>query len=199
MQSGANVLILDEPTNHLDLESREALEDALRAFPGALLLVTHDRALLDAVGTRTVAIEDHGLRSYVGGWAEYSRVREERKARGEPPGGAPAPAPAKRAANGGGARAPAAGPAPTPQPARTHAPPRARARRRTASREQQRLEAAVERAEAALADRRGGARRPRALGDEVRVGEVDRPPHRRARAVEDAYAALEAFEAAAPA
>ena len=56
--SGANVLILDEPTNHLDLESREALEDALRAFDGALLLVSHDRALLDAVGARTIAIEE---------------------------------------------------------------------------------------------------------------------------------------------
>src|SRR3954467_13234153 len=52
VSSGANVLILDEPTNHLDLESREALEDALRSFQGSLLLVTHDRALLDAVGTR---------------------------------------------------------------------------------------------------------------------------------------------------
>src|SRR5581483_9113214 len=58
VQSGANVLILDEPTNHLDIESREALEDALRAFPGAVLLVSHDRALLDAVGTRTVAVEE---------------------------------------------------------------------------------------------------------------------------------------------
>src|SRR4051812_45879507 len=52
VSSGSNVLILDEPTNHLDLESREALEDALRSFQGSLLLVTHDRALLDAVGTR---------------------------------------------------------------------------------------------------------------------------------------------------
>jgi len=78
VHSGANVLILDEPTNHLDLESREALEAALQAFPGALLLISHDRALLDAVGSRTVAVEDRTLHSYVGGWPEYVRVREER-------------------------------------------------------------------------------------------------------------------------
>jgi ATP-binding cassette, subfamily F, member 3 len=78
VNSGANVLILDEPTNHLDLESREALESALRTFPGSLLLVSHDRALLDAIGTRTVALEDHELRSYVGGWPEYLRIRAER-------------------------------------------------------------------------------------------------------------------------
>ncbi len=80
VQSGANVLVLDEPTNHLDVESREALEDALRAFPGSLLLVSHDRALLDAVGTRTIAVEDGRLRSYAGGWAEYLREREARRA-----------------------------------------------------------------------------------------------------------------------
>jgi ATP-binding cassette subfamily F protein 3 len=77
--SGANVLILDEPTNHLDLDAREALEDALGAFEGAVLLVSHDRALLDAVGARTVAFEEGRLRSYEGGWAEYARVREERR------------------------------------------------------------------------------------------------------------------------
>jgi ATP-binding cassette, subfamily F, member 3 len=79
VSSGANVLILDEPTNHLDLDAREALEDALLSFGGAVLLVSHDRALLDAVGTRTIALEDGRLRSYEGGWAEYSRVREERR------------------------------------------------------------------------------------------------------------------------
>ena len=73
--SGANVLLLDEPTNHLDLESREALEEALRAFAGAVLIVSHDRALLDAVGTRTIAFEGARLRSYNGGWAEYVRAR----------------------------------------------------------------------------------------------------------------------------
>ena len=80
VQSGANVLILDEPTNHLDVDSREALEDALSQFTGSLLLISHDRALLDAVGTRTVAFEDGTLRTYLGGWAEYLRVREERAA-----------------------------------------------------------------------------------------------------------------------
>jgi ATP-binding cassette subfamily F protein 3 len=80
VHSGANVLILDEPTNHLDLESREALEEALGAFEGSLLLVSHDRALLDAVGSRTVAIEDRTLHSYVGGWPEYVRIRDERAA-----------------------------------------------------------------------------------------------------------------------
>jgi ATP-binding cassette subfamily F protein 3 len=80
VSSGASLLIIDEPTNHLDLESREALEDALRSFDGTVLLVSHDRALLDAVGTRTLAIEDRKLASYLGGWADYARVREERKA-----------------------------------------------------------------------------------------------------------------------
>ena len=91
VHSGANLLILDEPTNHLDLESREALEAALRSFSGSLLLVSHDRALLDAIGTRTVALEDHALHSYVGGWPEYVRVRAERSAK-------PAPAPAAQPA-----------------------------------------------------------------------------------------------------
>jgi ATP-binding cassette, subfamily F, member 3 len=82
VSSGANVLLLDEPTNHLDLESREALEDALQAFAGAVVLVSHDRALLDAVGSRTIALEDAQLHSYAGGWPEYARVREERRAQG---------------------------------------------------------------------------------------------------------------------
>jgi ATP-binding cassette subfamily F protein 3 len=79
VNSGANLLILDEPTNHLDVESREALEDALSGYDGTVLLVSHDRALLDAVGSRTIAIEDGKLRSYEGGWADYARIREERR------------------------------------------------------------------------------------------------------------------------
>jgi ATP-binding cassette, subfamily F, member 3 len=100
--SGANFLVLDEPTNHLDLESREALEGALDAFPGTVLLVSHDRALLDAIAERTLAIEDGTMRSYDGGWADLLRAREEREARAakpEPPveraKPAPKPAPQK--------------------------------------------------------------------------------------------------------
>src|SRR5207237_5773345 len=79
--SGANFLVLDEPTNHLDLESREALEAALEAFPGTVLLVSHDRALIDAVAARTLAIEDGELHSYDGGWADYVPARQGRTGR----------------------------------------------------------------------------------------------------------------------
>ena len=83
--SGANFLALDEPTNHLDLASREALEAALEAFPGTLLLVSHDRALLDAVAQRTAALEDGTINLYDGGWADYAEARTERAREEEPP------------------------------------------------------------------------------------------------------------------
>ncbi len=89
--SGANFLVLDEPTNHLDLESREALEAALDAFPGTVLLVSHDRALLDGTATRILAVEERGIASYEGGWAELVRLRSEEGT--ESP---PAPAPKER-------------------------------------------------------------------------------------------------------
>jgi ATP-binding cassette subfamily F protein 3 len=110
VHGGSNLLILDEPTNHLDIDSREALEQALAAYTGSLLLVSHDRALLDAVGSRTVELYDHTLTSFVGGWPEYLRVRAEREAKPELPAAEkkaqPAPAKAKaKAKNGNGAAA----------------------------------------------------------------------------------------------
>ncbi|MBD0290557.1 MAG: ABC-F family ATP-binding cassette domain-containing protein [Thermoleophilia bacterium] len=97
--SGANFLALDEPTNHLDLESREALEAALEAFPGTILLVSHDRALVDAVAERTLAVEGSTLRSYEGGWADLVRARAEREA--QPP---PRPPRARKVPATGGER-----------------------------------------------------------------------------------------------
>jgi ATP-binding cassette subfamily F protein 3 len=96
--SGANFLVVDEPTNHLDLESREALEAALEAFPGTVLLVSHDRALLDAAAQRTLAIENGELNSYDGGWADYVRAREARAAPPPPPPPAEKPAKPTKAA-----------------------------------------------------------------------------------------------------
>jgi ATP-binding cassette subfamily F protein 3 len=67
-----NVLLLDEPTNHLDLESREALEAALAEWPGTLVMISHDRALVEGVATRTVVMVDQKLVTVVGG---YDKVR----------------------------------------------------------------------------------------------------------------------------
>jgi ATP-binding cassette subfamily F protein 3 len=128
VQSGANVLILDEPTNHLDLESREALEAALQHYEGSLLLISHDRALLDAVGSRTIAFEEGELRSYVGGWPEYVRVREER---------AELERAAKRAKPSGNGRKVAAAAPATPAP-------------KPDGKEAKRLEEEIERAETML-------------------------------------------------
>ena len=76
--------ILDEPTNHLDIDTIEWLERYLsERFTGALLLITHDRYLLDRVVTRTLEIEDGAVHSYSGGWAEYLAARAERQAHAE--------------------------------------------------------------------------------------------------------------------
>ena len=117
--SGANFLVLDEPTNHLDLESREALEAALEAFPGTVLLVSHDRALLDAVATRILAVEDGSVRSYEGGWAEFVRLRAEAEDTAtSPPQAEPAVAAGSHPAPGAGLA-----PGPKPQPARKRRQP----------------------------------------------------------------------------
>jgi len=71
-----NLLLLDEPTNHLDLASQEILEHAVEQYPGTVLLVSHDRALLEAVTTQVWVIEDDTLRVYGYGYTEYRRRRD---------------------------------------------------------------------------------------------------------------------------
>ena len=199
------MLILDEPTNHLDIESREALEDALRSFPGAILLVSHDRALLDAVGTRTIAVEEGSLHSYLGGWPEYVRVRDERRAasaaarrrrgRGVPP------ALAARAGRGQRVRV----------AARTPPSGRAEPRRRSAAAKkgkprpsrkgpsknrlsaQQKAERAVEEAEAALRALEEELTDPAAWATRYESAKSEARHTAATRAVEDAYARLEAL------
>ncbi len=66
-----NVLVLDEPTNHLDLESIEALVEALRAFEGTLLFVSHDRWFVSRLANRIVEIRADGIRDYAGTYEDY--------------------------------------------------------------------------------------------------------------------------------
>jgi ATP-binding cassette subfamily F protein 3 len=183
VSSGANVLILDEPTNHLDLESREALEDALRAFTGAVLLVSHDRALLDAVGTRTLAVEDATLHSYAGGWPEYVRAREEREQ-----GTTMAPGGARAASNGSqpapGSRASALAAKPKPKPA-------AKGPSKNRLQAQREAEQAIEAAEAALSTLEEELADPTAWATKYESAKSQARHTAARRAVEEAYAQLE--------
>jgi ATP-binding cassette subfamily F protein uup len=71
-----DVLLLDEPTNHLDLDAIRWLEELLKAFRGSVLLITHDRAFLDAVATRIVELDRGILRSYPGNFAAYEETKQ---------------------------------------------------------------------------------------------------------------------------
>ena len=76
MLSGANLLLLDEPTNHLDIASREALEQALEEYDGALLVVTHDRYLVNRLADRVLAMRQDGLYETIGGYDAYLEEKE---------------------------------------------------------------------------------------------------------------------------
>jgi ATP-binding cassette ChvD family protein len=79
LKQGANVLLLDEPTNDLDVETLRALEEALLAFPGSALVISHDRWFLDRIATHILAYEDDGnVVFHEGNFTDYE---EDRKAR----------------------------------------------------------------------------------------------------------------------
>jgi ATP-binding cassette subfamily F protein 3 len=75
---GANFLLLDEPTNHLDIPSQEVLQDALEGFPGTILLVSHDRYLVNALATQIWVIREHDgeMGVYQGGYAAYLEANQ---------------------------------------------------------------------------------------------------------------------------
>ena len=76
MLTGANFLVLDEPTNHLDIPAREAVEEALMAYPGTFLAVSHDRYFLDKVANCTLELTEDGLTEYTGGYSYYLMKKE---------------------------------------------------------------------------------------------------------------------------
>jgi ATP-binding cassette ChvD family protein len=79
LKQGANVLLLDEPTNDLDVETLRALEDAVQAFPGSAMVISHDRWFLDRIATHILAYEDDG--TVVLHEGNYSEYEEDRRAR----------------------------------------------------------------------------------------------------------------------
>ena len=82
LKSGGNVLLLDEPTNDLDIETLRALEEALVAFPGCAVVISHDRWFLDRIATHILAFEgDSQVIWFEGNYQEY--VEDYKKRKGE--------------------------------------------------------------------------------------------------------------------
>jgi len=143
---GANLLLLDEPTNHLDLDAREQLEDALQAFEGAIVFVSHDRWFVDRIATHLLVIEGRTAELHPGAYGDFARRRQEARA-------AAALQPPSKAANGGRAAGP---PPPRPSGRRDQTAERRRlkdeARLAQLEEDVTRLEGALRAAELALAD-----------------------------------------------
>ncbi len=97
----ANFLVMDEPTNHLDIAACEVLEEALDAYGGTLLFISHDRSLIDAIATRVVEVRDGKLTDHLGGYAAWRRAAAER----DPAAARPSGTRAKRAEGGDAAPA----------------------------------------------------------------------------------------------
>lgn len=79
MQGDYNFLVLDEPTNHLDLASREVLEEALKQYPGTILVVSHDRYFLNKIIDYTYELENSSLEKYYGNYDYYWNKKKQKK------------------------------------------------------------------------------------------------------------------------
>ena len=143
-----NLLLLDEPTHHLDLAGKEVLEDALEQYPGAVVVVTHDRSLMARLATRILEVNDGRVTLYPGGYDDYESTRIAR--------GAPAPTmPGVAQATRGAARsaAPARAVSPSRAAAQGTAPARPpRANRQQQGKEMARIEKDIETREARIAE-----------------------------------------------
>ncbi len=153
MLEPADVLILDEPTNDLDLASLEVLEESLEEFPGAIVLVTHDRAMLDRLATNVLALDGEGGSRYFADYQQWHSItRAEEKAR------------AKESAK------PAKADASVPEPK-----PEAPAKKKltfTEKHELDRMEESIEKAEARVSELQAEMDKPEVLADHKRLAEV---------------------------
>jgi ATP-binding cassette subfamily F protein 3 len=162
-----HLLILDEPTNHLDIDSRRALLEALNDYEGAVILITHDRSLMELVADRLWLAADGTISPFEGDMEDYARfVLDRARAAARAPSQIPAPVP----------------PPPAPAPARKAPTGNARRRAEAAEAALARAAEALEVIDAALTD-------PGTLaGDPARLAELG-------RGRDEAQAALDAAEA----
>jgi ATP-binding cassette subfamily F protein 3 len=187
----ANLLVLDEPTNHLDVESIEAVEDAIEAYEGTVILVSHDRAFLRELSTRVWAFEGDRIEDYGGPFVEWELSAAERKIRRD----------ADRQRDGLAARDASRSEARKTAAARKEGEDAERAARREAAakeREVHLLEARISELTTLLAD---PALYDGAAEGARKAGQLDRELKEAKRALDDALArwteAVEALEASA--
>ena len=168
----SNLLLLDEPTNHLDIPAQEVLEEALLGYPGAVVLVSHDRALIDALATRVWSVEPQpdgpaAVREVLGGYSDLLRAR---RAAVPPP---PPPAPAARRA--------------APPPVDAVGQRRERAQGRVRAAEVRRLEEDIAGVEAELAEVRRLLADPATFADPAVGAEAGREHDRLVGALDELY------------
>jgi len=160
MLEPADVLILDEPTNDLDIPSLEVLEESLEEFPGAVVLVTHDRAMLARLSTHIVALDGMGNARHFTDYEQWERAHEASKAK---PSKAAAKAAQAEASGSGAATAPAA--------------PAQPAKKKLVYKEQRELaeiEPTIRKAEAAAAELEKQMNDPEVVADFKKFEEVSR-------------------------
>jgi len=171
MRQPADILILDEPTNDLDIPSLEVLEASLADFPGTLVLVTHDRYLLDRLCTGLLALNGDGTATPYADYAQWERAKTAREA-------APRPAPAKPA------------PKPTPPPA----PKNAKALTWREERELEAMEATIQAAEADVAAALRAMRDPAIIADHQLLHDWSLKHHAAEERVDALYARWQELE-----
>ncbi len=160
MLEPADVLVLDEPTNDLDLATLDVLEESLEEFPGAVLLVTHDRAMLDRLATKILSLDGQGGAHYYADYPQWKAVQERLAA-----ARAKAPAPSK----------PATSPTATSPTPATPAP--AAGKKKLTYKEQQELagiEPAIERLDAEIKRLESAMGDPAVMADGLKMAEVCR-------------------------
>ena len=201
MMSGSNLLIFDEPTNHLDIAAKEVFEDAIMHFPGTVIIVSHDRYLLQHVPTAILELTADGMVKYPGKYDYYEEKRAELNGKGRGSGEDGSGKTASGTETAGGARTGAAsaagsskaGTAETPQPEQLSgaeaykAKKEASAAARRAAKMLENAEQAVHDAEQLIAELEAELCRPEVFGDPEKAAETAKKLDAAKTALDDAY------------